>query len=81
MFIFKVQISGNQMWTPCSPGAPGAVETKWSLINPSSIWEGPATAADAQMALARTPRSVDPDGEDMKKMLQFTNKLGSSDGL
>jgi len=64
------------MWTPCSPGSPGASEKRWTQVQSDLLHEGPATRADAEAALARTPSSVDPTSDDCSKMSEFTEKLG-----
>ncbi len=32
-------VTVNDLWTPCSPGAPGAVEMDWTKINGDKLLE------------------------------------------
>ena len=64
----------DDLWTPCSPGAPGAVEMNWMDIAGDDLLEPPVTMADMMRSLERSKPSVNDD--DLDRMTKFTNDFG-----
>ena len=60
--------------TPCSPGAPGAVEMTWMDVDGDKLLEPAVTLKDVMRSLESSKPSV--NDEDLDKMTKFTNDFG-----
>jgi len=54
----RVMHEGKQMWTPCSPAAPGAVEMSLMDVRPEELLAPPVFFADFEVALEQTTSST-----------------------
>ena len=64
----------NDLWTPCSPRDPGAVEMSWMSIDGDKLKEPHLTIADFLKALQNNRPTV--NAEDLKQFEDFTNDFG-----
>ncbi|KAL8564594.1 Vacuolar protein sorting-associated protein 4B [Nucella lapillus] len=64
----------DDLLTPCSPGAPGAVEMNWMDVPGDKLCEPVVTQSDMMMALSTQKSSV--NEEDLKKLIKFTEDFG-----
>ncbi|XP_076470886.1 vacuolar protein sorting-associated protein 4B-like isoform X2 [Babylonia areolata] len=64
----------EDLLTPCSPGAPGAVEMNWMDVPGDKLCEPVVTMTDMKMALSTQKASV--NEEDLKKLVKFTEDFG-----
>ncbi|KAJ9117741.1 Vacuolar protein sorting-associated protein 4 [Naganishia adeliensis] len=60
--------------TPCSPGAPGAIEKTWTDIGSDELLEPPLTISDFERAIAVNRKTV--TEADVAKHIAFTNESG-----
>ena len=64
----------TDLLTPCSPGAPGAVEMNWMDIEADRLLEPAVTMADMMKSLQNSKPSV--NDEDLERMTKFTEDFG-----
>jgi len=64
----------DDLLTPCSPGAPGAIEMNWTTVDGNKLLEPIVSTADVMMSLATQKATV--NDEDLKKLVDFTNDFG-----
>ncbi|XP_005099613.1 vacuolar protein sorting-associated protein 4B [Aplysia californica] len=64
----------NDLLTPCSPGAPGAVEMNWMDVDSDKLLEPIVSMSDMLMAISNSKPTVNDD--DLKKLQQFTDDFG-----
>lgn len=64
----------DDLLTPCSPGAPGAIEMSWMDVPGNKLLEPIVSMSDLLMALANTKPSV--NEADLKKLEKFTEDFG-----
>lgn len=64
----------DDLWTPCSPGAPGAVEKSWMDIDGDKLLEPIISMADMLHAITRQKPTV--NDEDLEKLKKFTDDFG-----
>lgn len=71
--------SGNEiahdLFTPCSPGEPGAIEMNWEKVPAGKLVEPVVTLSDMLKALASSRPAVKKD--DLLKFEEFTRDFGS----
>ncbi|GME89527.1 unnamed protein product [Ambrosiozyma monospora] len=69
--------TGEEMeqYTPCSPGAPGAVEMNWLDLDGEELKEPPLTIKDFVKAIKTNKPTV--NSKDLDKYIEFTNDFGS----
>ncbi|KAJ9092220.1 Vacuolar protein sorting-associated protein 4 [Naganishia cerealis] len=60
--------------TPCSPGAPGAIEKTWTDIGSDELLEPPLTISDFERAISVNRKTV--TEADVAKHIAFTNEAG-----
>jgi vacuolar protein-sorting-associated protein 4 len=60
--------------TPCSPGAPGAIEKTWTDIGSDELLEPPLTISDFEKAISVNRKTV--TEADVQKHIAFTNESG-----
>jgi len=63
--------------TPCSPGAPGAMEKTWADVESSELLEPLLTVADFERAIQVNRPTV--SLADIQKHIDFTNESGESE--
>lgn len=61
--------------TPCSPGAPGAIEKTWTDIGSDELLEPPLTISDFERAISVNRKTV--TEADVAKHIAFTNESGA----
>eukprot|EP00408_Alexandrium_pacificum_P004349 CAMPEP_0171218888 /NCGR_PEP_ID=MMETSP0790-20130122/33434_1 /TAXON_ID=2925 /ORGANISM="Alexandrium catenella, Strain OF101" /LENGTH=433 /DNA_ID=CAMNT_0011684725 /DNA_START=105 /DNA_END=1407 /DNA_ORIENTATION=- len=66
--------ASKPLWSPCSPGAPGAVAMTLMQINPAELLPPEVQPADFDAALHKCRPSVSPD--DLKQFRAFTQMYG-----
>jgi len=64
----------DDLWTPCSPGAPGAVEMSWLEVPGDKLLEPMVTMSDMLASLANCKPTVNDD--DLLKLRKFTEDFG-----
>lgn len=64
----------KNMFTPCSPGEPGAIEMSWEKVPPSRLLEPVVTSGDVIKALTSSKPSV--RREDLIQFEKFTSDFG-----
>lgn len=64
----------NDLWTPCSPGDPGATEMSWMDIDGDKMKEPLVCMQDMLAAIANVRPTVSED--DMKQLREFTASFG-----
>lgn len=64
--------------TPCSPGAPGAIEKTWTDIGSDELLEPALTVADFERAISVNRKTV--TEADVAKHIAFTNEAGEFSG-
>lgn len=64
----------DDLYTPCSPGDPGAIEMTWMEVPGEKLFEPPVTMKDMLNSLSRTKPTV--NDEDLKKIQKFTDDFG-----
>lgn len=64
----------DDLLTPCSPGAPGAIEMNWTQVEGSKLLEPVVSMTDMLMSLATQKPTVNEN--DLKKLEEFTNDFG-----
>lgn len=64
----------TDLLTPCSPGAPGAIEMNWMDIEPDRLLEPAVTMQDMMKSLQNSKPSV--NDEDLERMTKFTVDFG-----
>ncbi|XP_041375745.1 vacuolar protein sorting-associated protein 4-like [Gigantopelta aegis] len=64
----------DDLLTPCSPGAPGAIEMNWMLVPGDKLLEPIVSMSDMLMSLATTKPTV--NDEDLKKLTKFMDDFG-----
>jgi vacuolar protein-sorting-associated protein 4 len=60
--------------TPCSPGAPGAIEKSWTDVNSDELLEPPLTIADFVKAISVNRKTV--TDADVRRHIAFTDESG-----
>jgi vacuolar protein-sorting-associated protein 4 len=61
--------------TPCSPGAPGAIETTWMEVDSEALLEPALTAKDFVKAIKSSRPTV--SNEDLTRNAEWTHEFGS----
>ncbi|KAH3775119.1 vacuolar protein sorting-associated protein 4B-like isoform X2 [Dreissena polymorpha] len=64
----------DDLLTPCSPGAPGAIEMNWTQVDGDKLLEPVVSMADMLMSLATQKATV--NEKDLKKLEEFTSDFG-----
>lgn len=64
----------DDLLTPCSPGAPGAIEMNWTEVPGEKLLEPIISMSDMMLSLSRSKPTVNDD--DLKKLTAFTNDFG-----
>ncbi|XP_067652878.1 vacuolar protein sorting-associated protein 4-like [Haliotis asinina] len=64
----------DDLLTPCSPGAPGAMEMSWTSVDGDKLLEPIVSKSDMLMSLATSKPTVNED--DLKKLVKFTEDFG-----
>lgn len=64
----------NDLLTPCSPGAPGAMEMSWMEVPGDKLLEPKVTMKDIEKSLEVQKPTV--NDEDLKKLQKFTDDFG-----
>ncbi|KAI8640030.1 skd1 protein [Parasitella parasitica] len=64
----------NRYLTPCSPGAPNALEMTWMDIEPNQLLEPELTVQDFKKAVQNTRPTV--NNADIQQQVNFTNDFG-----
>lgn len=67
-------VTVDDLWMPCGPCVPGAVEMKWSDVPKYRLQEPPVVLKDFERALRNTPPTVKP--ADVKRFDEFICSLG-----
>lgn len=70
----RVMKDGKNMWTPCSPGAPGATEMDMMSVIPDELLAPDVLAIDFDVALERTKSSISKD--QLKAHDDWTEQFG-----
>lgn len=71
----KVNVDGNEMLTPCSPGDAGAMEMTWVDVDSEKLLEPPLVVKDFMRAVKSARPTV--SGDDLKKSAEWTAEFGS----
>jgi vacuolar protein-sorting-associated protein 4 len=66
---------GAEKFTPCSPGAPGAMEMTWEQVDGDKLLEPPLTMKDFVKAVKNSRPTV--SREDIEKSNAWTRDFGS----
>ncbi|PVD20699.1 hypothetical protein C0Q70_18858 [Pomacea canaliculata] len=64
----------DDLLTPCSPGAPGAIEMSWMDVPGDKLLEPIVSMSDMLMSLGTQKPTVNED--DLKKLIKFTEDFG-----
>ncbi|KAK2152523.1 hypothetical protein LSH36_326g04091 [Paralvinella palmiformis] len=64
----------DDLWTPCSPGAPGAIEMGWTEIPGDKLFEPIVTMSDMLVSLASCKPTV--NESDLNKLRSFADDFG-----
>jgi len=64
----------DDLLTPCSPGAPGAIEMNWMNVDGEKLLEPIVSMSDMLMSIQNSKPTV--NEEDLKKLQQFTDDFG-----
>ena len=64
----------NDLLTPCSPGAPGAIEMSWVDVPGEKLFEPVVTMHDMSRSLSSQKKTVNED--DLLKLQKFTDDFG-----
>lgn len=72
--FLRVQKDGKPMWTPCSPGAPGATEMSLMQVPPEELMPPEVNIRDFETALENSRPSV--GVEDIKRCSAWTEQFG-----
>ncbi|BFZ19600.1 hypothetical protein BsWGS_22638 [Bradybaena similaris] len=64
----------DDLLTPCSPGAPGAIEMNWMDVPGDKLMEPIVSMSDMLMAISNSKPTVNQD--DLKKLQKFTDDFG-----
>ena len=64
----------NDLLTPCSPGAPGAIEMSWVDVPGEKLFEPAVTMHDMSRSLSSQKKTVNED--DLSKLQKFTDDFG-----
>ncbi|WAR12623.1 VPS4A-like protein [Mya arenaria] len=64
----------DDLLTPCSPGAPGAIEMNWLKVEGDKLLEPVVSKTDMLMSLSTQKATVNEN--DLKKLEDFTNDFG-----
>ncbi|KAH9503578.1 Vacuolar protein sorting-associated protein 4A [Bulinus truncatus] len=64
----------DDLLTPCSPGAPGAIEMSWMDVPGDKLLEPIVSKADMLMAITNSKPTV--NAEDLKRLQKFTDDFG-----
>ncbi|XP_052816979.1 vacuolar protein sorting-associated protein 4B-like [Mya arenaria] len=64
----------DDLLTPCSPGAPGAIEMNWMNVDGDKLLEPVVSKTDMLMSLSTQKATVNEN--DLKKLEDFTNDFG-----
>ncbi|NXS23553.1 VPS4A protein, partial [Mystacornis crossleyi] len=64
----------DDLLTPCSPGAPGALEMTWMEVPSDKLLEPTVSMSDMLCSLATTRPTI--NNEDLLKMKKFTEDFG-----
>lgn len=64
----------DDLLTPCSPGAPDAIEMTWMEVDGDKLYEPPVTMADMERSLQTSKPTV--NEEDLIKLNKFTEDFG-----
>lgn len=64
----------DDLLTPCSPGAPGAIEKNWMDVASDKLLEPTISMSDVLMAVSNSKPTV--NEADLKKLQQFTDDFG-----
>lgn len=64
----------DDLLTPCSPGAPGAIEMNWTLVDGNKLLEPIVSMSDMLMSIATSKPTV--NEADLKKLEEFTADFG-----
>ncbi|CAL1538501.1 unnamed protein product, partial [Lymnaea stagnalis] len=67
-------VTVDDLLTPCSPGAPGAIEMSWKDVPSDKLLEPIVSKNDMLMAINNSKATV--SSEDLKKLQKFTNDFG-----
>lgn len=70
-----MDVDGEEKWTPCSPGAPGAKEMTWVDVDGEKLLEPPLRVSDFVRAIKASRPTV--SGEDLKRNSEWTAEFGS----
>ena len=74
--ITQTTDSGIEMYTPCEPDEPGAIDMTWEKVPKNGLWDLPATAADFKQVLRdRKVKSSVGVGE-LQKYVDWTREFG-----
>uniref|UniRef100_A0A0B7BNL3 Spastin/Vps4 C-terminal domain-containing protein n=1 Tax=Arion vulgaris TaxID=1028688 RepID=A0A0B7BNL3_9EUPU len=64
----------DDLLTPCSPGAPGAIEMSWMDVPGDKLLEPIVSMSDMLMAISNSKPTV--NEEDLKRLQKFTEDFG-----
>jgi len=64
----------DDLFTPCSPGAPGAIEMSWTDVPGDKLLEPIVSMTDMRMSLTTSKPTVNED--DLTKLTKFTTDFG-----
>ncbi|VDK22811.1 unnamed protein product [Taenia asiatica] len=67
-------VTVDDLWTPCSPGDPGAQEMDWTQINGDKLFDPVVCMEDMLQAVKRSKPTV--NKADLQKQLDFTRDFG-----
>ena len=70
----EVRSDGKMKWTPCSPGAPGAIDRTWAEVEGDELHEPPLRIADFVKSLTSVRPTV--TQADIKKHDEWTQESG-----
>lgn len=73
--VSQVMVDGDEKLTPCSPGAPGAVEMSWTEVDSDKLLEPPLVLKDFIKAVKGARPTV--SQEDIKRSEDWTAEFGS----